>query len=212
MNYHIVQADLSRQDNVDKIISSLGPQRIDCESIHYKDIELFYKKNPLFKVTGSRIDVSEVGCFASHYKAWSYVLDNDLDNLLVLEDDALIKDNFADEINQFIKFLPKDFDVFFIYYDYEMSKRFQFKRDYIGNDFVCKAFQDWSTLCYLISNSGAKKLLELTHEYGMTRPVDRVMLDLGKSEIIKAYAPKPPRYVNILINKEYKTMIRRGNE
>lgn len=212
MKYFIVNAAEDRQDNVELMVKKLGEGRINCESVHYKDLDSFYSKNHRFVVTGNKINTSEVGCFASHYNGWKYVLENDLENLLIIEDDSTIESNFIDEINYFSKFLPQDYDTFFVYYDAEMLKRFIFNRDYIGNDFVCKAYQDWSTQCYLISNHGAKKLIELTHEFGMTKPVDNFMLNFGAQNILKNYAPLPPRSIKIFINKNYPTTIRRGND
>jgi glycosyl transferase family 25 len=212
MKYFIVNADKSRQDNVDIMVNFLGEDRINCESVHSDDLDSFYSKNYRFVVTGDKINTSEVGCFASHYNGWKYVVENDLENLLIIEDDSTIESSFIDDLNYFTKFLPKDYDTFFVYYDAEMSKLFKFSRDYIGNDFICKAYQNWSTQCYLISNRGAKKLIELTHEYGMTRPVDNFMLNFGEHDILKNYAPMPPRTIKISINKKYPTTIRRGNE
>ncbi len=214
MNYHIIQIDDTRQDNVMGIKHVLGKERLDINSVNaHKDPELneFYSSNPEFRVTGSGLTKPEVGCFASHYLAWKYIVKNNLEDLLILEDDALLKDNFLNKYNSSKNKLPKDYDMFFLYANRYMAARFSIKEHYIKNHFISKAYQDWSTLAYLISYEGAVKAISLTHELGMIRPVDNFLLEGGEKGLLNVYAPKPPELLPIEINEKYESTIRIKN-
>lgn len=49
-----------------------------------------------------------IGCFLSHIKCWRYIVDNNLDKALVLEDDVELVDNFFDKIDELVSFVPND--------------------------------------------------------------------------------------------------------
>lgn len=203
MKYHVIQADNSRQDNVKDIMSKINGEIVNIKSISVKDLENFYAENPDFKVTGPGLNKPEIGCFASHYNSWKYVVDNNLPELLVIEDDALLGSDFFDKLEFYKKYLPKTYEIFFTFVSDQMKMRYVFKEHYMGNIYVTKAFQDWSTLCYLISFKGAKQAINLTNVYGMRRPVDNFILEFG----IQCYSPHPDRILPISINNNYTSLI-----
>jgi glycosyl transferase family 25 len=214
MNYHIIQIDNSRQDNITEIENILGDRRavIPVVNAHNEsDLKEFYSSNLEFRVTGAELTKPEVGCFASHYLAWKYIVKNKLEDLLILEDDALLKNNFLNKYTSSKKKLPKDYDMFFLYANRYMAARFSIKDHYIKNHFIARAYQDWSTLAYLISYEGAVKAIDLTHKMGMIRPVDNFLLEGGENRLLNVYAPKPPELLPIEINEKYESTIRTKN-
>ncbi len=64
--------------------------------------------------TGYTIGPVTMGIFLSHYIAWA-VRDSIPDEyVLILEDDAVIRDNFSAELEDVLRRVPKDFDVLFL--------------------------------------------------------------------------------------------------
>ena len=54
---------------------------------------------------------SMIGCWLSHKKCWQYVLDNNIDIAMILEDDAIFVDNFNELLKNRIKDVPTDWDI-----------------------------------------------------------------------------------------------------
>lgn len=209
MNYHIIQIDDSRIDNIKKIESVLNGNRLKIKTFdgHRHSIRSkIYSENVDLKIS-NKLNFGEIGCFASHLESWKYIIENNLDNVLILEDDAMLENNFVEKLQYSMHHIPKDYDIFFAFVSHEMHKYFDFNKHYIGNDFVCKAFQDWSTLCYLISNSGAKNIMSLVKEQGMISPVDNFILENHEAGRIKAYAPKINNLLPIQICQKYESKV-----
>ena len=91
-----------------------------------------------------------VGCYLSHYLLWKKVVDQNLKLVLILEDDA----RHTDVIN----FLSKDKSYLDFYDLIQLNKRTD---DNIQN--YTRYFD--GTESYLLTNLGAKKLLDATHDH-----------------------------------------------
>lgn len=88
-----------------------------------------------------------VGAYCSHYLVWKKIVENDLESALVLEDDAYVDD--------VIQLLQKNLE-YDKYYDlYQFNKRWHHPINYYMN------FDGLE--CYLITNRGARILIEATH-------------------------------------------------
>lgn len=206
MKYHIIQIDDSRQDNVNDIVSKINGERLDIKSVNGHDttnLNSFYENNQDFKITGKSLSRGEVGCFASHFLAWKYVVSNNINELLILEDDAKIENDFIKKFNFTKKYLPDSYEIFFTFVDDQMKLRYDYHKHYLGNIFLTKAFQDWSTLGYMVSLNGAKRGIELIRRHGMRSPIDNFILQTG----MVAFSPHPENILPISINKKYKSMI-----
>jgi GR25 family glycosyltransferase involved in LPS biosynthesis len=64
----------------------------------------------------------------------------------------------------------------------------------IGQDHVCKVYQEWSNLCYVINRRSAQKLLDLVKE-GITLPLDWFWSK--QTHKINTYTLKPNIYSGI---------------
>ena len=40
------------------------------------------------------LSMNHIACSMSHLKAWDYVMENNIENFIILEDDVVFKDNF----------------------------------------------------------------------------------------------------------------------
>lgn len=104
------------------------------------------------------ITFGEVGCSLSHHKAWTEVLSNDnINNALIIEDDALFLPNFFSKIIS-IKNEIKNLEWEFIYLSRKTFLNTE-KEIEISESLVKPNFSYWC-LAYVINKSGAKKLIE----------------------------------------------------
>ena len=104
----------------------------------------------------------ELGIWASNYTAWKNFIDSDYDYIILMEDDIVIENNFNEKLVQYMNELPEDWDVFTAYIPSFGNKRYNRnnKSLFIGKENICRVYQSWSCLCYVVSKQGAKKLLE----------------------------------------------------
>jgi GR25 family glycosyltransferase involved in LPS biosynthesis len=94
-----------------------------------------------------------IGCWLSHYFLWKYIVENKLDKVLVLEDDAIPIDNFDEKFNSVSKKFPKDWDLIYLGCGGTCTNNAT-KLDIITPVYPL------STYAYMISYNGAKKLIE----------------------------------------------------
>lgn len=194
--YTIVSIDDKRINNKHRIKSILGEDNeIEVKSLNANDDEQlneFLKSNEGFWFSWEDFKIGEVGCFASHYNIWKYIVENSLDYILVFEDDAWLDEDFLFKFNNLIGKIPEDFDVFSVYVDPNQYDRYS-KEKHLINDEISRAYQDWSTLCYVVSIRGAEKMMDYVSKYGMNEPADWFMFRNTPAKNFNVYTmtPKP---------------------
>lgn len=144
------------------------------------DITSFYK-NAQIKVDpkgweGNGWKVGELGIWASNYTAWVNFSKSKYDHIILMEDDIQLTKNFSKQLNEYIDELPNDWDVFTAYVPATGNVRYKKDGQHldIGKKNVCKVYQSWSCLCYVVSKSGAKKLIEQV-KTPVSRPIDHYL-------------------------------------
>jgi GR25 family glycosyltransferase involved in LPS biosynthesis len=130
------------------------------------DVKSFYK-NSRIKIHpkghfGTGWKPGELGIWASNYTAWKNFVDSDYDYVILMEDDIVLGGDFNNKLTKYLDELPEDWDVFTAYIPEFGNNRYGKNRKelFIGKDNVCRVYQSWSCLCYVVSKQGAKKLLE----------------------------------------------------
>jgi len=58
--------------------------------------------------------MSEISLILKHNHIWEKMINDNIDNVLVLEDDALFSENFVEEFNSYTKELPNDYDLLWV--------------------------------------------------------------------------------------------------
>lgn len=132
-----------------------------------EDYENFVSDNKEFVVDRGGYDLAnvrgwrfgEIGILASNWKAWNNFLNSRYDYLVLMEDDIEYKENFYEKIKKYISDLPDTFDVFSAFVPRDQFSRHDVWMN-LGDSGICFSYQDWSCLCYVVSRSGAKKLIE----------------------------------------------------
>jgi GR25 family glycosyltransferase involved in LPS biosynthesis len=105
-----------------------------------------------------------------------------------MEDHIQLSKDFSTKLHEYIDELPEDWDVFTVYVP--PTGNIRYKKDGahldIGKKNVCKVYQSWSCLCYVVSKSGAKKLIEMV-KTPVSRPIDHYLF---YNEELNVYAIK----------------------
>jgi len=144
-----------------KHIQKYDTQDENIKKLSYQDKTYYYDSSKRFN--GKLMKNGELGCSWSHleiYKKLSY--DNDFDNYVVFEDDFEVLTSIYYFINT-LQNLPKDYDFCHICLSdwYPFQKKEQINEYFwtIENNFFNR------TTAYIISKTGAKKLLKYSNNY-----------------------------------------------
>lgn len=121
------------------------------------------------------LSAGEIGCFESHRRFWSQVVERDLPGAFVVEDDIVVASDFGDL--RFPDTVLATADVIKIDQGVRNVGHYGTAGTPISES--RQLFRllgpEFSTGCYFVTRAGAKKLLDLTARY--FEPVDRVMFD-----------------------------------
>ena len=206
-SYYTIYINDERKSNRDAIDAIVKGTKIELEALNGKDhekVKAFMKRNPEFKQTWDNPKPGELGNFGSHYQAWKYAKDNN-SSVLVFEDDAVIQPFFMGSLNIAMHNVPDDYDVLSIYVDENQHDRYN-DNEYV-NEYISKGYQDWSTLCYVVSPQGGKKLCDYVETIGFDAPTDWFIFRKGHEGIFNVYTLMPLSTKPILIDKGYDSQV-----
>lgn len=119
----------------------------------------------------------EIGCSLSHYLIWRKMVDEQYDNVLILEDDIVLCENFSHRVNQIgLKLSDVDYD--FVYLGCRPLRKTLEEK---VNDYIVKSRYSYGTHAYILTLSGAYKLIESNYINNLL-PVDEFFSILYDSE------------------------------
>ena len=133
------------------------------------------------------------GCALSHQSLWTYMVQNDLQNIFIFEDDAVIHENFSRDFEHVWNHLPKDYDIVYfgcLFGCSDNSMGNSLFKTIAGidtediNDFVHTSSGTVGTHAYMISLEGAKKFINKPINFH----IDTQILAWIKTYNYKAYA------------------------
>lgn len=145
-----------------------------------EDISKFYKNSRIKINPNGWLEQGwkpgELGIWASNYTAWVNFSKSEYDHIILMEDDIKLTKDFAKKLSSYIDELPDDWDVFTVYIPETGNIRYKNNGKHldIGKENVCKVYQSWSCLCYVVSKSGAKKMIEDV-KTPVNRPIDHYL-------------------------------------
>lgn len=132
----------------------------------------------------------ELGITASVVVACEYIIKNNLEEMLILEDDAVITGDFVGRLSNCYADLPNDYD-YLVSGTVFPAKRITDKLDaeiLINSEYICQAdLQDADLRMVLYSNQGAKKILDALKQRGFVAPIDEFIFDLTREKYLKGY-------------------------
>lgn len=165
-----------------------------------EEYEYFIKENQDFNINpqGYNLDnlqgwkYGEVGIWASNFIALKSFIQSDNDYVILMEDDIIYDDQYMPLLKKYIKELPENWDMFSYFVPKDQKLKYVHEHHDIGKDNVCKSYQDWSMLCYVVNKRSAKKILEIA-SLGIYLPLDWFFY--RQTNIFNCYTVKP--YVTI---------------
>ena len=163
-----LDSETKRMDVLDKHLNECGLshyERVSAETKPAEDMSTWMHTMCPKGVGGSA---------ASHRKIWKEVISKNLDMAMILEDDVRFVDGAMDELDKALEDLPEDFDILYVGSSGLNNAEIQEPKDlllypvslYTGrtgkkiSDRLVAPLAPYDIHAYIISNKGAKKLLE----------------------------------------------------
>ena len=147
-----------RWNNIQEKFKNTNLKLKRWNAIYGKKIKNEYIKNITTPFCYNFCSNGMIGTWLSHYNLWKYIVDNNLDNVLILEDDAIPVDNFNDKIKILDK-SPINADLIYLgcigtcnLNNYYINKKYD-------DNFIIPLIP-LQAHAYIITNKGANKLLK----------------------------------------------------
>tara|TARA_Y100001958_G_C21077724_1_gene435075 strand:+ start:48 stop:878 length:831 start_codon:yes stop_codon:yes gene_type:complete len=183
-DYEIYYINLDRRKDRDKKCrnelskSNLLKNYKRFSAVDGKDVQL--DKYLHFNVDNMEKKRGWIGCAESHIALWEKCVELNK-NILVFEDDVILKDDYNQNMNISLNNLPDNFDIIYYhtvtYAKYDSYNKYYYKlKD-----------SNYSTINYLLHPSGAKKLLEYIKPYNPSVQVDTYIVRMTKTNKLNAY-------------------------
>ncbi|MBC7923698.1 MAG: glycosyltransferase family 25 protein [Ferruginibacter sp.] len=104
-----------RREDVRRRMSRLQLPFTFFEAIHGRSARLSPSDERLFSPLAKRyLSPGSIGCALSHVRVWQQTVERGGVGCLVLEDDALLPDSFAEDLRRWLPEVPPDFDILFL--------------------------------------------------------------------------------------------------
>lgn len=143
-----------------------------------------------------------IGCAESHIALWEKCVELNK-NILVFEDDVILKNDYNKNMKISFDNLPTNFDIIYYhtvtYVKYDSYNKYYFK---LQNS-------NYSTVNYLLSPTGAKKIIKSIKPYNPSVQIDTYIVRMTRSEKLNAYLFKLPTVYTI---QDYNESDVQGNE
>lgn len=203
IKYAIISINDRAKDNIEntrRVLSSYEEVSIRSINGHTEPIKNIMKDLSIHKDNWQWVPPrnGEIGLWLTNIFVFKKMIEEDIDMLILLEDDAMISEDFVYMFKKIIDEVPKNFD--FVSLQYPKSSRFHYKDDAeIGLEHVCLAkYNHFGTMSVLWSKSGAEKMLSSVKNTGFIHPIDLYMHEyLTKEGLINGYSIKP--FVNQVV-------------
>jgi glycosyl transferase family 25 len=193
-----------RRQHIDSLFDEHNLDFDYFDAINKTQVEDTLRKYGL-KVQSERMSVGEVACYLSHYCLWQKVIEYNLPYLMVFEDDIYFSKSGKTLLNNFA-WLPNDFVVIKLE---TMHGRVMINKgiNIMLDHKLCHMKSSHMGMAgYIISQRGAKKLVEMIQELGVDRPVDHIMFDkLIEQKASKVYQVSPALCIQDKIYNEQST-------
>jgi GR25 family glycosyltransferase involved in LPS biosynthesis len=129
----------------------------------------------------------ELGIWVSTLNVWQYIVNNKIDQMLVLEDDITLQDNFIENFYTAIKDLPIDFDFLSLYYFNDQNK-IDLNLS-VNSNKIQKSHNQYSAgQAIIYSYAGAKKLLNCVLRKGIEYTTDCFIFRQSLEGLVEGYS------------------------
>lgn len=132
----------------------------------------------------------EYGVWVSTLNLFEYIVKNNIDKILVLEDDITLKDNFAKTLESCLQEIPTGWD--FLSLHHFQGQNYILESSDIGSKFIHKSVnQPAAAQAMVYSFSGARKLLSLMKRKGMEYTNDCFIYEQSRVGAVNGYSLNP---------------------
>lgn len=132
----------------------------------------------------------ELGIWVSTLNCWQYMVDNNIETLLMLEDDISLNKNFVKNLKLCLKDLPKNFDFLSLFY-FEDQNKLTEDTD-IKSKYIHRASNQYSAgQAIMYSLKGAKKMLKLIRRKGLEYTADCFIFEQARLGFVNGYSIVP---------------------
>lgn len=146
--------------------------------------------------SGYFIKQGRIGCLLSHYMLWQTLWHLPYDEILILEDDAVLCEKFQERFNQFKSQLPIDWQYVFVGHCCLPPEDYQIK---ISDNVITTTHPPMCTHAYMIKKSSIPVLLETNHQAWAA--VD-IQIQKKTLKILKHYVFLPPLIDQVTLLKQ----------
>lgn len=125
-----------------------------------------------------------LGCFLSHYNLAKQLLEDkrDIDGYLIFEDDTSILPNTYEQIRQYLKTVPENWDMALFYTIRAVGRN--------ENEKFNKIKSFWGMNCYVINRKGARKFVNEVDESKIDGQVDCYLSRMIQQDKMNVYSTK----------------------
>lgn len=166
-----LEKDKERINKVEKMLNAHGHNYTKVDGVYGKEMTQEEKHENCTSIFANYGINGAIGCAMSHKKTWELISQND-GVALILEDDVILSDDFNIELKKVLDNTPKDFDLLYLGYtlgsvtDNNVTELFAFFKGLrhkggIVNEYVHIPIYPFACHSYVLSNKGAKKLLNI---------------------------------------------------
>lgn len=169
------------KERKNNIISQLNKYNLT----NYEFIEIYDRENINLSDCNkfSNIKLSEISLFFKNIEIFKKAKE---EIIMILEDDAVLVDDFKNKINFYIKNLPKEWDIIF---PGECCSQHVHS---IPNKIYYQMFGARGTCLYFVNQKSAKKILEIIeNECQITKPIDNWFDDMCRKYNLKIFWTEP---------------------
>jgi GR25 family glycosyltransferase involved in LPS biosynthesis len=132
------------------------------------------------------IKQGRIGCLLSHYMLWQTLWHLPYEEILILEDDAVLCENFQEKFLEFKSQLPDDWQYVFVGHCCLPPEYYQIK---VTDNIITTTHPPMCTHAYMIKKSSIPVLLETNHQAWAA--VD-IQIQKKSLKILKHYVFLPP--------------------
>lgn len=145
----------------------------------------------------------EYGIWVSTIRFMQYMIDNNIDKLLVLEDDVYLFDDFVENFNKCINELPETFSLL-SFYAFDEHNEVTEETD-LGLEYIHRSWNQPSGMqATLYSLDGVKKILKVLKRKGIEYTNDCFIFEQSRLQVIEGYSIKKNGLV--FLDHDYKNI------
>lgn len=171
-------------------INYIDGRKIDAFKI-LKDYNISIKNwNPLDNRIVLDMLNTEAATWVSNINIYKYILKNNLKELIVIEDDVVLNENFLNNFKKVYKELNPKYD--FLSLSYFNSQNEENDNSTLNLRYIQKSYNQYSGFqCMMFSYSGAKKIMQYLENNGIFYTNDCQIFSLSRMGVLNGYSLIP---------------------